>query len=63
MVGCLVPAYLTQHDCHRIAAKLNRRPRKRFAYRTPEECYVRSTSVLHFKVDIRPHALVPQHPD
>jgi hypothetical protein len=24
----------------RIAAKLNRRPRKRLGYRTPEECYV-----------------------
>jgi len=34
-------AHLTQHDCHRIAAKLNRRPRKRLGYRTPEECYAR----------------------
>jgi len=34
-------AYLTQHDCNRIAAKLNRRPRKRLGYRTPEECYAR----------------------
>jgi len=33
-------AQLTQHDCNRIAAKLNARPRKRLAYRTPEECYV-----------------------
>jgi IS30 family transposase len=33
-------AHLTQHDCHRIAAQLNRRPRKRLGYRTPEECYV-----------------------
>ena len=32
-------AHLTQHDCNRIAAKLNRRPRKRLNYRTPEECY------------------------
>lgn len=32
---------LTQGDCNRIAAKLNRRPRKRLGYRTPEECYVR----------------------
>lgn len=32
---------LSQHDCNRIAAKLNRRPRKRLNYRTPEECYVR----------------------
>jgi len=32
-------APLTQHDCNRIAAKLNRRPRKRLNYRTPEECY------------------------
>ena len=33
-------AHLTQHDCNRIATKLNRRPRKRLDYRTPEECYV-----------------------
>jgi len=32
-------AHLTQHDCNRIAQKLNRRPRKRLAYHTPEECY------------------------
>lgn len=32
-------AHLTQHDCNRIAAHLNRRPRKRLGYRTPEECY------------------------
>lgn len=32
--------HLTQHDCNRIATKLNRRPRKRLGYRTPEECYV-----------------------
>jgi IS30 family transposase len=34
-------AHLTQHDCNRIAAKLNRRPRKRLSFRTPEECYAR----------------------
>ncbi len=34
-------AHLTQPDCNRIAAKLNRRPRKRLGYRTPEECYAR----------------------
>jgi IS30 family transposase len=34
-------AHLTQHECNRIAAKLNRRPRKRLGYRTPEECYAR----------------------
>ncbi len=33
-------AHLTQYDCNRIAATLNRRPRKRLGYRTPEECYV-----------------------
>ena len=32
-------AHLTQTDCNRIATKLNRRPRKRLGYRTPEECY------------------------
>lgn len=34
-------AHLTQHDCNRIAAKLNHRPRKRLGFRTPEECYAR----------------------
>ncbi len=34
-------AHLTQHECNRIAAKLNHRPRKRLGYRTPEECYAR----------------------
>jgi len=43
--------HLTQADCDRIAAKLNRRPRKRLGFRTPEEVYVPSASVLHFKVD------------
>ena len=33
-------AHLTQPDCNRIARHLNRRPRKRLGYRTPEECYV-----------------------
>ena len=33
-------AHLTQPDCNRIAHHLNRRPRKRLGYRTPEECYV-----------------------
>lgn len=32
-------AHLTQPDCNRLARKLNRRPRKRLAFRTPEECY------------------------
>ncbi len=30
---------LTQHDGNRIARQLNQRPRKRLAYRTPEEVY------------------------
>ena len=34
-------AHLTQRDCDRLAMKLNRRPRKRLGYRTPEECYER----------------------
>lgn len=33
-------AHLSEANCTRIATKLNRRPRKRLAYRTPEECYV-----------------------
>ncbi len=32
-------ARLTQHDCNRIAAQLNTRPRKRLGYHTPKECY------------------------
>jgi IS30 family transposase len=34
-------ATLTQQECDQIAATLNRRPRKRLGYRTPEECYAR----------------------
>jgi IS30 family transposase len=33
-------ASITQRDCDRIAKKLNTRPRKRLAYRTPEECFL-----------------------
>ena len=33
--------HLTQRDCQRIADKLNRRPRKRLGFRTPEEVYAR----------------------
>ena len=32
-------ADLTQYDCNAIARKLNRRPRKRLGYLTPEEYY------------------------
>ena len=32
-------ASLTQYDCNAIARKLNRRPRKRLGYQTPEERY------------------------
>ncbi len=32
-------ATLTQADCDRIAQHLNRRPRKRLGFRTPEECF------------------------
>ena len=34
-------APLTQHGCNHIAQQLNRRPRKRLGFRTPEECYAR----------------------
>jgi len=30
-------AHITQHDCNKIAAKLNTRPRKRYHFDTPEE--------------------------
>ena len=32
-------ADLNQKDCDRIATKLNKRPRKSLAYKSPEECY------------------------
>jgi IS30 family transposase len=32
-------AAITQQDCNAIAKKLNSRPRKRFGFRTPEECF------------------------
>lgn len=31
--------HVTQADCDRVADRLNRRPRKRLNYLTPEECY------------------------
>ena len=31
--------HLTQQQVAQLARKLNRRPRKRLGYRTPEECY------------------------
>lgn len=33
--------HISQRDCSRIARKLNRRPRKRLGYLTPEECYAK----------------------
>ena len=33
-------AHLSQADCDSIAEKLNNRPRKRFGFRTPAECYL-----------------------
>lgn len=35
-------AKVTRADCGEIAAKLSARPRKRHAFKTPEECYVRA---------------------
>jgi IS30 family transposase len=32
-------AHLTQKACDALASQLNRRPRKRLGYRTPEECF------------------------
>lgn len=32
-------AHLTQRACNALASELNRRPRKRLDYRTPEECF------------------------
>ena len=37
-------SHLTQHDCDRIADKLNNRPRKRLGFRTPAECFLFSTA-------------------
>jgi len=31
--------HITQEDCDRIATKLNRRPRKRYNWHTPEDLY------------------------
>lgn len=35
-------SHITQYDCNTVAHKLNTRPRKRLAWRTPEECYAKS---------------------
>ena len=46
---------LSQQQCNAIAKKLNTRPRKRLGFRTPQECFNESQSVLHFKLDVRCH--------
>ena len=47
-------AHITQKDCDAIAAKLNRRPRKRLGYETPSEMFLfRWAWMLHFKVDTK----------
>lgn len=52
-------ARVTQADCERIAHQLNRRPRKRLGFHTPEECFYGRSSVLQFKVDVtQPQAVV-----
>lgn len=35
-------AHVTQELCGQIATRLNRRPRERLGFRTPEECYVQA---------------------
>jgi len=35
-------SWVTQADCDEIASELNRRPRKRLGFKTPEECYVQA---------------------
>ena len=43
-------AEITQHDCNRIAARLNQRPRKTTGYPAPRECYdLGIVTVLHVK--------------
>lgn len=37
---------ISQYECNAIARKLNRRPRKRHGYLTPEECYLSQTVAL-----------------
>jgi len=42
-------ADLTQHQCNAIAHQLNTRPRKRLAYRTPEEVFLPRNSTRTFQ--------------
>ncbi|MDP0561691.1 MAG: hypothetical protein QS721_04900 [Candidatus Endonucleobacter sp. (ex Gigantidas childressi)] len=46
-------AGLTQQRCSIIAAKLNTRPRKRLAYKTPEECFYEQLLLSHVKLDTK----------
>ena len=46
-------AGITQRDCDALAKKLNTRPRKRLGYRTPEECFLGSLRLVHFKLEVR----------
>jgi IS30 family transposase len=46
-------ARITQKECDLIAAHLNNRPRKRHGYKTPKQCFLQTSQMLHFKVEPR----------
>jgi transposase, IS30 family len=48
---CMKPT--TQRDCNAIAKELNERPRKRYAFHTPQELYSRSEAVSHLLVEFK----------
>jgi transposase, IS30 family len=54
--------HLTQADSDRIADKLNRRPRKRYDWRAPQELYDKSNRSVRFKGDFRRHGKLKRKP-
>ena len=57
---CMKP--ITQKDCNAIAQELNERPRKRYAFQTPQEIYSRIQAVSHLTVEFKPQWAVHQSP-
>lgn len=51
-------AHTTQHDCNRIARKLNPRPRKRYDYQAPDERFQAAKRLLRFECEAKRHAQV-----
>jgi IS30 family transposase len=54
-------AGVTQSECDLIAEHLNNRPRKRHDYKTPNQCFLQTWQMLHYKVEPRRWIFVRDH--